>query len=84
MNAAEKHVTGATRFERFRNTLRNKGCYSWQCQTQKDNLEIWHVQGPKRTMRVVAIIGEDGFDLFYESQTISFDEDHKAIQAVIG
>lgn len=84
MTAAKKYVTGATRFERFRNTLRGKGDYSWQCQTQKDNLEIWRVQGPSNTMRVIALIGEDGFDLFFESQTINFAEDHAAIQAVIG
>ncbi len=84
MTTTRKIIDGAARFERFRNTLgRERGNYAWSCLAQEDNLEIWRVVGPTRSTRIIAIIGEDGFDLFHESQAMNFAADHAAIQAIV-
>lgn len=83
MPTSEAPASGKDRFRNFRDLIRAEG-FSLSCQAQTNNLEIWSITGPKGYTRIAVILGDDGFDLFFASESIAMKDDLEVIKQRIG
>lgn len=83
MNNTSERISGKERFGNFRDLIRAEG-FQLSCEAQNDNLELWQITGPNGYTRIAVIIGQDGFDLFFASESIRLADDVAEIKRRIG